>query len=156
MATMGVNLTGFNELQTMLRKLPDEVQLKAVKPALRKMEKRFHQRVVQAFSGMPVGVVTASILTAIASAKVRLERTVGRRLGLVRYVFNLPTDREDSIAVNALEYGWTDRFGHYHKARAPLRGVVDTNQKFELSQVVRDIKKGIERQAKRLIKKAAA
>lgn len=146
MAQAGIKMHGFRELGVLLQRLPDESRKKAIRPALRDSIRRVRSAVSVKFSGEPVGVVTGAIWFALVMAKVR---STSKR-GVIRYTVARPTDKQDAIAVNALEYGWTDRFGYRHRARSPYRTAVDENAHRELFLIRMDISRGIEKQAKKL------
>lgn len=146
MAQAGIKAVGFRELGTLLRRLPVESQKKAVRPALRDSMRRLQNAVGRKFAGDPVAIQTGAIWFALSMAKVR---STSKR-GIIRYTVAKPTDKQDAIAVNALEYGWTDEHGKRHPARAPYRTAVDENSRKETGRIRLQIARDIEKQARKL------
>jgi hypothetical protein len=150
-----ISLLGDKELARALARLPDKAESKAVRPALRASTKRLHALVVQAFSGIPIGVRTGRTLAAYIAQKVH---AIPRKRGEIGAAFDQPSrellgiepeDRWYHPAI--LEYGSPtdpERYPPY----APIRGTVNRVEPREKQTIGRDIGKGIERQWRRLAK----
>jgi hypothetical protein len=152
-----ISIIGDKELARALAKLPDKAEVKAVRPALRASAKRVKLFVIQAFSGIPIGVRTGRTLTAWIAQKIH---AIPRRGGWIGAAFDWPGRGElgiapgdDSFYLFALEYGSLDN-PERHPAYAPVRSTVNRVQNRELATIGRDTAKGIERQWKRLAKTA--
>ena len=157
MPFIDISVLGDRELARALAKLPDKYEGKAVRPALRASAKRLKLLVIQAFSGVPIGVRTGRTLTAVIGQKVH---AIPRKTGWIGAAFDWPTREElgidpesDSFYPWALEYGSPDNPERY-PAYAPIRSTVNRVQAKEMGTIGRKIATGIERQWARLAKTA--
>jgi hypothetical protein len=151
-----ISLLGDKELEKALRKLPDKAEVKAVRPALRKSTKRLHVLVIQAWSGVPMGVRTGRTLTAWVAQKVH---AIPRKGGWIGAAFDWPSREALGISADdewyhpaVSEYGSPDDPERY-PAYAPIRSTVNRVENRELATIGRDTAKGIERQWAQLAKR---
>lgn len=144
-----ISLIGDKKLARALAKLPDKAEAKAVRPALRASTKRVHVLVIQAWSGIPMGVRTGRTLAAFAAQKIH---AIPRKGGWIGAAFDMPTRAELGIASDdkfyypaVAEYGSPDDPERY-PAYAPIRSTVNRMQGREMGAIGQKIAKGVERQ----------
>jgi hypothetical protein len=97
-----ISLIGDKALARALAKLPDKAEAKAVRPALRASAKRVHVLVIQAWSGVPMGVRTGRTLAAFAAQKVH---AIPRKGGWIGAAFDWPS--RESLGISP-----EDKFYH--------------------------------------------
>ncbi|KKL75137.1 hypothetical protein LCGC14_2057850, partial [marine sediment metagenome] len=86
-----ISVLGDKELARALAKLPDKYERKAVRPALRASAKRLKVRVVQAYSGIIIGVRTGRTLAGFIAHRVK---ALPRKGGWIGAAFDFPTREE--------------------------------------------------------------
>jgi hypothetical protein len=134
---LDISVSGDKSLALTFGKMPIEVQKKVVRPALRKSAKRFKGLIVQAYSGVPVGVVTGDTLFAMTQMKVRSRSS--RRDGVSANVLYPETDESPPPWI-IMEYG-----SRFMAARAPIRKLTNANQDKELGRIMDDIETNTEK-----------
>lgn len=134
----------------MFRKLPDALQKKVVRPALKDSSERLREKIVQKLArGTPVGIVERKLLGAFEAATPGVRMSRGLIVGFVPQ----PDDAETAIQANAIEYGWTDPSGKKNPPRSFIRSTVDENAASERAKIGDDVGKGVVKQARKLAKR---
>ena len=145
---MRIDLTvdGDVALRRKLARLIDLAPKPVTRKALRASAKRIHRRLIRKVSGYPVRVITGEYLKAVEAAKPRAGR---RSRGSMQMTIPQPTEPEQAIQQNALEYGRTRGRGAPAPAFPHVRPAVDEKKRSELLLIGRDIGRGIVREAKK-------
>lgn len=153
-AVVDIALLGDKELERKLAKLATPAsQKRAVRPALRKSNKRLKAHVVANLSGRVVKPRTGRWLRATIAAKVK---AVKRSRGEIGTAFAMPTREELGIDPGyewyypfAVEYGHPAPGREHASAKAPIRQAVNSHATEELLRIGKDVGKGIEKEAKK-------
>lgn len=133
-----ISFLGDKKLERLLKRLPDAVQKKAVRPAIRNSTKRLQPKVAAA---SPVDEGRQRQL--LATAKIR---SAGSR-HILRVGFIRPEEKQDAIKLNVIEYGSAKR--GIPPTRF-IRNTVDANKSVEYPKIGREIGKNIEKEARKL------
>jgi hypothetical protein len=151
-----ISILGLESVSRALDRLPDKVQRRVVRPAIRKATKKNQTEIVQSLSGIPVKPDTGRYLTAMADP--RAMRMIKSRTGLIGYVILMPTRDQLGIPQDTADrkYGYYPFVLEYGSARlparAPIRSTVNRRENADKVDMGMDIIKGIERQWRRLAK----
>ena len=152
-----ISMFGDRELQRMLDKLPDKVQLKIARKAIKNSVERLRPEIIRRLSGDPVGVDTDTLRGAFRAVQIKSHG----KAGLIRFGFPFPTrealdiDAEDKwYYPMAIEYGYIHaKSGQYVPPRPFMRNAVDENYDREIRLTGKEIGKGITKEAARLARK---
>ena len=164
-----ISMLGDKELQAKLKRLPQKLQHKIAKKALRDSAKRMRPRVAAAapigkprkrrlgvYAGSPFFEETkpGTLRQAFKTTQIRSLRK-GRVYGFLGIGINLPTRAELGIEPDdkwyypmAIEYGAHGTRTHF-PAKPFIRPTTDKYAMQEYAQIAKDIGRGIEREARK-------
>lgn len=132
MISVDVKLHGFDELRTLLRQLPDETKIKALKPSVRETG---NIALGYAISESPyrTGVLRRNIRLVVKGAAAPWRAVTGLRVraGRRKNWAKMSEEQREAAARNDPyywfwhEFGWTDRAGRKHEGKAYLRNALE-------------------------------
>lgn len=145
--TIDISVTGDKELQRILNRLPDKLQKKIARNAIRKSAKRARDRIVANIRKLNL-IKTGRLLAAFEYAPIRSQSSTPR--SLIRIGVGFPYREQLGISPDdKYFYPAALEFGHPRAPAYPfMRPAIDEHKQEEFATIGKDIGEGVIRAAK--------